>query len=297
MLRHRWAGRILSKVLGETVASLQQAGLEVLVLKGASLAHTIYPDIGLRPMRDIDLLLTRQQANQGRNLLLAQGYSEPTAIPKDHFHLPPLQKNVDGLLVSIELHHGLFPNLPPYYPRRNFSELLSRAVPFTVNGTTAWTLGTEDMIWHLFEHGLHMPLVYESFRLIAVADLITLVENRLDEIDWHSLTATAPRASAALPLLHHITPWQDRVRKRFSWKQEPAPANIGEPFQGWPHHRLPARQGKNLLIIARNTLIAPEWWCRLYYGVQGRMQWYWCCWVLHPIHILWWVGARIRTFF
>jgi len=49
--------RILQE-LGEILALFQPHNIPVIVLKGACLAHTVYQNIGLRVMLDLDLLVT-----------------------------------------------------------------------------------------------------------------------------------------------------------------------------------------------------------------------------------------------
>ena len=48
---------LLLRELGQVQTALTGAGLRCLVLKGAALEATIYPEPGLRPMVDVDLLI------------------------------------------------------------------------------------------------------------------------------------------------------------------------------------------------------------------------------------------------
>ncbi len=289
-LRHHHVNTIYTQVLREALELLHNAGIDALVLKGAGLCHTIYPEIGLRPMRDIDLLVRKEQSRQAQDIFISMGFTESRAPrPVDHFHLPSLHKKVQGISVCFELHHGLFPNCPPYYRQIDFDILLHRAMKIDLDGLEAYCLGNEDMLWHIFEHGLHMPLTYEPYKLITVADLVTLVETKHEEIDWERLRAACPTILAALPLLHHLTPWQKQVLDKFSWKTQPVPAGVGEPFHGWPHLRLSEQKDKEFFAILRNTFLPPEWWVRVYYGVGGIWGLFICRWVSHPRHIFWWM--------
>lgn len=289
-LRHRHVNTLLMQVLAEVLELLGQAGIDVLVLKGAALCQTLYPEIGLRPMRDIDLLVRHEQGAQAEALLIQSGFSTSSAPrPTDHFHLPPLHKNVDGLPICIELHHGLFPDCPPYYHQPSFDDLQKRAISYSLLTTEARTLGNEDMLWHIFNHGVRMPLTYEPVKLISVADIVTLVENRVEEIDWQKVRERYPEVIAALPLLHYLTPWQDRILAKFSWNTVRVPRGVGETFCGWPYRRLKEQREKRLLALLHDTFLPPEWWCRLYYGVQHRWNYYACRCLTHPLHILWWV--------
>jgi len=63
-----------------------------------STALTLYPQIGLRPMRDIDLLLAKEDVHHAHELLKKQGFAaDYTPMPFDHFHLQPLYATANGL--------------------------------------------------------------------------------------------------------------------------------------------------------------------------------------------------------
>jgi hypothetical protein len=60
-----------------------QAGIPVVVLKGVCFALTIYPDIGLRPMGDLDILVPGQKLTESARIARRLGYKdvEPEASP------------------------------------------------------------------------------------------------------------------------------------------------------------------------------------------------------------------------
>jgi hypothetical protein len=295
-LRHLHRNTILIQTLTETLGALTDAGINVLVLKGAALCQTIYADHGLRPMRDIDLLVSKDQGTPAQKALIALGFTESSAPrPLDHFHLPSLHKTVDGVAVCIELHTDLFPRCPPYYRHADFDELAHRSFNLQVGGQACTCLNHTDMLWHLFEHGLHMPLTYEPFKLIAVADIITLVESKHAEIDWQRLDKENPHIRKALPYLHFISPWQEHVHGLVGYDRCTPPKKVGQPFSGWPHLRLSEQRYRGLAAILKETFLPPEWWARTYYGCSSRWA-YMCCIVgKHPRHIWWW--ARLYVSF
>lgn len=57
--------------------SLREKDLEVVILRGAALAETVYDDMGLRPMGDIDLLVKKEDLPHAEETIIALGY---------HFH-------------------------------------------------------------------------------------------------------------------------------------------------------------------------------------------------------------------
>ncbi len=65
-IQHNHANQVRAKALAEALVAFQTAGIDVLVLKGAALAHLVYPQPGLRPMRDVDVLVSRSPAERHR---------------------------------------------------------------------------------------------------------------------------------------------------------------------------------------------------------------------------------------
>ncbi|OQX20515.1 MAG: hypothetical protein BWK76_01085 [Desulfobulbaceae bacterium A2] len=290
-LRHRHVNTVLLQALSEVLALLGRAGIEVLVLKGAALCRTIYPEIALRPMRDIDLLVRHEQAQQAQDMLLNNGFSPSRAPrPVDHFHLPSLHTTVDAVPVCIELHTGLFPACPPGYRHQDFDDLRQRAAVFSLpDATEALTLGNEDMLWHVFNHGLRMPLTYEPFKLVTAADIITLVEMRVATMDWPRIGREYPEVLAALPQFHHLSPWSKQVLARLPNIPRTRPAGSGTVFRGWPRRRLKELQKRNLFGLLRDSFLPPAWWCWIYYGCANRMAFYRCRLLTHPRHVFWWI--------
>ena len=85
-----------------------KSGIPVVALKGAALAATLYPSIGLRPMGDVDLLVPNEHLAEVVARLKALGYVEPcpemapgiNTLASYHVHL---QGGQDSHL-SVELH-------------------------------------------------------------------------------------------------------------------------------------------------------------------------------------------------
>ncbi|GAB4524424.1 MAG: hypothetical protein Fur0018_07970 [Anaerolineales bacterium] len=65
---------LLLQELGRILEAFEQAGIEVIVLKGAALAQTLYEDIGLRPMSDIDLLVRPEDVWRVWKIICSLGY-------------------------------------------------------------------------------------------------------------------------------------------------------------------------------------------------------------------------------
>lgn len=61
--------------------AIHQQGSDELVLKGAAMAHLVYPQPVLRPMRDLDLLVRAEEVYRAYALLPEIG-AEPAPRPR-----------------------------------------------------------------------------------------------------------------------------------------------------------------------------------------------------------------------
>lgn len=290
-LRHQQANSLLMKSLHHVLSLLEAEGIPSLVLKGAALCQTLYPETGLRPMRDIDLFLAKEDVQHVHVLLQKKGFRIlADVLPEGYYHLPPLFENIDGMQVCLELHHGLFPKDPPYYQSLPFAELSEHALAFEVGGVKAYTLANEEMLWHLYQHGFHAPLTYEPYKLISVADIVSLVEDKVDQLDWEKIRRMYPQLFRALPLFHHLTPWHEKVLRKIPYKKAMVVSGVGEPFKGWPRSKFIKQEEKGFLGVLYNTFFPGRWWLMLYYSTAGStFSTLWCSLIRHPIHILRWV--------
>jgi hypothetical protein len=88
-----------------------RAGIPVVLLKGVCFALTIYPDIGLRPMGDMDILVPRDRLKEAAGFATTQGFTET---------LPEAAPGIDEMLslhvrlqkpgpppLTLEIHDGL----------------------------------------------------------------------------------------------------------------------------------------------------------------------------------------------
>src|SRR5688572_23898151 len=57
--QHAHAAAVRMRIVADVADAMAQAGVPFLVLKGAALAHLVYDDPRLRPMRDVDLLVRK----------------------------------------------------------------------------------------------------------------------------------------------------------------------------------------------------------------------------------------------
>jgi hypothetical protein len=73
--------RHLLKVLKDLDYGLAEKGIRAIVLKGAALLNTVYKDIALRPMEDIDVMVRPENIHDLKEILEQMGFLQNTSYP------------------------------------------------------------------------------------------------------------------------------------------------------------------------------------------------------------------------
>jgi hypothetical protein len=188
--KHAMRNLSIYRELVAVTQMLDARNIPSIALKGAFLARFAYPEPGLRPMRDLDLLLRPEQAVQAFGLLKECGYRSlfdglPEAYFADRNHLPPLE-GPGG--ISIELHHRLIAPGPLRADAGEFENAMwARSVLETVGGIQIRFPCPEDMLLHLC---MHATLDHRlDLGPLALADVAFLLEAR--RINWPDFLAVA----------------------------------------------------------------------------------------------------------
>lgn len=290
-LRHRRANRVRSRVLVEILTAFQAANIQTLVLKGAALAHLIYPEPGLRPMRDIDLLVRQVDACRAQSLLADLGFDAP--LPRSERlpgkHLPAATLTTEGLSISVEVHHNLFNRGFP--ASLDIETMQGEPLPFQIDDFTAFTLGYEEMLWHLCCHATQP--VGQILRLIWVVDVVGFAERFAAEIDWTIVARRYPVILSTLTQFHFLTPLSETLQRAAGLKVGPPPKGIGQDFQGWPRYPLAQQRHKSYRQLIADSFWPSEWWLGLYYGLRRRPARLWYRWVGHPLRVMGWIGQLL----
>jgi hypothetical protein len=287
-LRHRHANQVRDTVLAEILVAFGAAGIRTLVLKGAALAHLVYPEPGLRSMRDLDLLVSPAEVRRAQRHLVELGFAasvpDPTK-PLPNKHLPIAARTETGLQVSVELHHNLFNAFEPV--SMTLEELTGPPLAFALNDVTAYTLGYEDMLWHLCQHVAYHANIWEPIRLIWVADLVSFAETFVAEIDWERVARDHRPVLKVLSLFHFVTPLSDTLRQRAAIRIGHRPQGLGQEFEGWPRRRSRAElRRRGYRRVLKETCCPSEWWLRLHYGLDSAQPLFWYRWFRHPLYVL-----------
>ncbi len=290
-LRTRQANLLRNDAVAEILRVCHAKNIEVVLAKGIALANLIYSDPGLRPMRDIDLLVGETDLIKMQAVLADLGYvaEDREDIPVDYYHLVPMAKVVEGLPITIEVHRNLLPYHPQYPPWP--LERCHDALALSIAGVDANTLCLEDMLWHVYLHGFQAPLTYEPFRLVHLADVISLVEQRWQQMNWRAVHNNWSVAREVLSSLHCLTPWSEAVVCNLQLRVAMTPSRPGEPYQGWPQRRLQDTPVRYLPQLIRDTLHPSPWWLQVYYGCLPGAGLAKARWFTHPRMLYRWIKA------
>jgi len=177
---------------------LKEAGVEVIVMKGASLAETVYPARALRPFTDMDLLIRKERLGKAKDTLTGLGYAlDAYSTPdisseKSDYHLR-YQKGAS----IIELHWDLGLDVGLYkYMRIDPGALWKNAQRSTIAGIEILILSPEDQIIlsciHLAKHKFSRFIWLYDIRLIA----------EKESIDWNLLIKSSKSQYAANPVFY-----------------------------------------------------------------------------------------------
>ncbi len=167
--------------------------LPVIALKGLALAKSLYGDIALRPMSDIDLLLKEEDLVHAGRILLTLGYQQD--FPdwekniKFHHHLPSFTSK-NGTI--IELHWNI---VSVYCPVKvDIDGLWARASLIKEDYGVARIFSWEDQFLHVCIHAcFHLG---SGIDLLPFCDMAGLIRVSADQMDWQIVIARATRWGA-----------------------------------------------------------------------------------------------------
>ena len=181
--------------LAELLDGGAEAKLDVLILKGAALAETVYPRPSLRRFGDMDVLVRASDIARARTVLETLGYETSERQWGDLEQGRDCQANFlkhpERGVVVVELHTQLLNN-PLFFGAVRFDEsgIWKRSRPVRLANRDARVLGPEDQLLHLCLHlGCHYLAAPNSLRDI---DRVC----RVCAVDWPLFVTAARRARA-----------------------------------------------------------------------------------------------------
>lgn len=174
--------------LERVLSKLEESGIATILLKGAALAVTVYSDLALRPMADIDLLIPLSNLRKAVDTVEAMAYE-----PEN----PPMRRGLEQLffyeinfrggercLVHLELHWDLVGGAGSRY-RPNMNWFWEQTRRIRLGSASALILSPTA---HFLHAAVHVSLKHggDDMRLLWLFDLHLMITSCQD-LDWSQL--------------------------------------------------------------------------------------------------------------
>ncbi len=187
LYRHNIArNRRLYRIVGEIWGAFGRDEIQAIALKDLTLAHTVFSDIGLRPIGDLDILIHQQDYERAQNCLTRLGFRPLLDVDNPysnkytwgvHFH-----RAVDN--VWIDLQWNIMQLEWDVCGERNFNfdldALWSGAKSIPIDDYQVLAPCTEDMLFHLC---MHLEGHYYA-ELILFCDIAELIQAHNNTLNW-----------------------------------------------------------------------------------------------------------------
>lgn len=193
------------KALNHVLPTYSTTPPQIVVLKGAALANTVYPNMALRPMVDVDVLIPLPYVKAARQAIETMGYRlfEPELSPAIsmlhlhwftfcHPHDPQLQIDLHWQLIARD-HEWFAPSLDWFW---SHSECWT--VPYGAQSEDCRQPPTSTARWlkpgaHLLYLAAHLAIRHtaEEPRLLWYYDIHLLITGYGPSIDWPDLVHRA----------------------------------------------------------------------------------------------------------
>lgn len=176
-------------IAGELYGTLQSAGVPFLVLKGAALAETAYPERCLRHAHDIDLLLPAERVSDAARLLARDRWRGPEPAPGGQ---GTVLHHESGLPVRL-LHRSY---RTAFY-RSSFATLRARSRTVPIEGSGPVVVpGPADQLVYALGHASYCP---GRSTLVWATDAWMIVHGS-PGVDWDDFVGAVQEARLELPV-------------------------------------------------------------------------------------------------
>ena len=165
------------KEVSRILNRFKNENIDVLVLKGLVI-RDLYPNPTLRTMSDADIVVSEENLETSKSLMIELGYSEYESSPSHFVYVKP------GCL-PIELHW----NLADEHFFKDISvfeeDMWPNVVNVNIGGSDALGMSLEDLaifqVIHMAKH-----FVYRGFGIRHLVDFVLLYREKGHEINWNS---------------------------------------------------------------------------------------------------------------
>jgi hypothetical protein len=194
------------------LAIFQEAGISCIVLKGIALAERVYPNIALRGMSDVDILVRKADLFKVDDHLSSLGYtsrdsSVTKAIHNPAGYLASLEyRRIDPSPLNLHVHwHPVNTSVPAaiFAERIDTDRLWEKAATVAIADSQALMLTPEHLIIYLCEHALRVGHSFD--RIILVCDIFYAIKAYEKVIDWDFMIEESRRFNLSRFVYHGLS--------------------------------------------------------------------------------------------
>jgi hypothetical protein len=185
------------KVVGDIFKTFKAAGVQAMALKDVQLARVIYPEPGLRPMGDIDILIRQEEYREAARCMNQLGF---TARPQNlHFTLQyafghMFHRAKDNVWVDLQwnilqMEYDTYHQSPFDF---QVNQMWRRAGVMPVDDFEMLAPSPEDMLFHLC---MHLE-GHKYAELILFCDIAEFLRHYAGQLDWQYLAQITKKYGA-----------------------------------------------------------------------------------------------------
>ncbi|HEV8343480.1 MAG TPA: nucleotidyltransferase family protein, partial [Candidatus Binatia bacterium] len=178
---------LLYRELNNVLRGLKDVGIQVIALKGAALAETVYPTRALRPMSDVDLLIRKEELPRVEDKLIGMGYlvdEDKKAWFKEYYFNLDFSKNeAPSIKINLDIHWDIHP--PSGSIKIDIDGMWERALTVKIANSEAMVLSPEDLLLHLCHHASCSHILTGGLR--PLCDIYETVQYYNGTIDWEQV--------------------------------------------------------------------------------------------------------------
>ena len=200
---------LLYDELSKVLKAFKDAGVNVIVLKGAFLAETVYKNIGLRPMGDVDLVIKKEDLQKVKKKLIQLRYHASVYPTKWHEQwqnewAEEIQYTNQDKNVRIDVHWNVQPPVIPF--QIDINTFWENAQPVKIAGVEALMLAAEDILLHLCLHSdKHINSSgAPSFQFKWYCDIAEVIRHYGEKINWKYLVQSTKNYGIEEPIYQSL---------------------------------------------------------------------------------------------
>jgi hypothetical protein len=235
--------------------------IDFMPLKGMDLNFSVYGDMGLRLMGDIDLLIKKEEIERTKNVMIENGWKLEKIVFRTKVHKeliegisyhPYVMKKDETI---IELHTNIHNTYKPY--KVDIKDYWIRSLEnYTLMGLKTRRLNKTDLLQHICLH-TYNDLRFQKYSLKLFIDITELLKKEINNIDWNLLKNTCEKYNCT-----------DEVKQTLKICATYFNAPVDDKFMNFQPHKIATNVDLEKLflnVFTRNSYaVLHNWWYRQY---------------------------------